>query len=287
MGGCKSLRLGLGGTAMPGLLDGKTALVTGAAGGIGLAVAQAYVEHGARVALADVQAGPTQAAADALCAARPGSAVALALDVTEEAATEAAVAACVRQFGRLDIAVANAGVLALRPAVELSVADWNRVLAVNLTGAFVTARAAAAQMLRQAGGGPIQGGPVQGGRILFTSSLFGLRGGVENAAYSASKFGMIGLMQSMAAELAPSGILVNAVCPGQMDTAMIRQLFAERAALRGVPEAEVRGALERRIPVGHLGPLDQLAGTYVYLASELGRYVTGQSIAVDGGWQVG
>lgn len=267
---------------MAGLLDGKTALVTGAAGGIGLAVAQAYVEHGARVVLADVQAGPTQAAADALNAAHPGRAAALALDVTDEAATEAAVTECVRLFGRLDVAVANAGVLVLRPAVELSVADWNRVLAVNLTGAFVTARAAAAQMLRQAAGSG-----VQGGRILFTSSLFGLRGGVENAAYSASKFGMIGLMQSMAAELAPGGILVNAVCPGQMDTAMIRQLFTERAALRGVPEAEVRGALERRIPVGHLGPMDHLAGTYVYLASELSRYVTGQSIAVEGGWQVG
>ena len=272
---------------MAGLLDGKTALVTGAAGGIGLAVAQAYVEHGARVVLADVQAGPTQAAADALNAAHPGSAAALALDVTDEAATEAAVTECVRLFGRLDVAVANAGVLVLRPAVELSVAEWNRVLAVNLTGAFVTARAAAAQMLRQAAEGQAAGAAAQGGRILFTSSLFGLRGGVENAAYSASKFGMIGLMQSMAAELAPGGILVNAVCPGQMDTAMIRQLFAERAALRGVPEAEVRGALERRIPVGHLGPMDHLAGTYVYLASGLSRYVTGQSIAVDGGWQVG
>lgn len=266
---------------MAGLLHGKAALVTGAAGGIGLAVAEAYAAHGAQVLLADVQAGPTKEAAAALCARRPGAAAALTLDVTDEAATHAAVAECVSRFGRLDIAVANAGILALRPATELTLADWNRVLAVNLTGAFLTARTAAAQMLRQGSQGR------GGGRILFTSSLFGLRGGVENAAYSASKFGMIGLMQCMAAELAPAGILVNAVCPGQMDTAMIRQLFVERAALRGVPEAEVRGALERRIPVGHLGPMEDLAGTYVYLASDLSRYVTGQSIAVDGGWQVG
>ena len=264
---------------MAGLLEGKVALVTGAAGGIGLAVVEAYVDQGARVMLADVQAGPTQAAADALCARHPGRAAALALDVADEAATEAAVAGCTRLFGRLDIAVANAGVLVLRPVVDLSLTDWTRVLHVNLTGAFLTARAAAAQMLRQGAG--------TGGRILFTSSLFGLRGGAENGAYSASKFGMIGLMQCMAAELAPAGILVNAVCPGQMDTAMIRQLFAERAALRGVPEAEVRGALERRIPLGHLGPMEHLAGTYVYLASDLGRYVTGQSVTVDGGWQVG
>lgn len=186
---------------MAGLLDGKTALVTGAAGGIGLAVAQAFVDQGAQVMLADVQADPTQAASAALCNQHPGRAVAVRLDVTDEAATEAAIAGCVERFGRLDIAVVNAGLLVLKRAVELSLEDWNLVLAVNLTGAFVTARAAAAQMLRQGGGG----------RIVFTSSLFGLRGGVENAAYSASKFGMVGLMQCMAAELAPEGILVNAV----------------------------------------------------------------------------
>lgn len=262
---------------MAGLLDGKAALVTGGAGGIGLAVARAFVEQGARVLLADVQAEATERAAEALRALRPDAAAAAVLDVADEAGTEAVVAECARRFGRLDVAVANAGVLVLKPAVDLGLAEWDRVLRVNLTGAFLTARAAAARMLRQGGGG----------RILFTSSLFGLRGGAENAAYSASKFGMVGLMQCMAAELAPAGILVNAVCPGQMDTAMIRHLFAERAALRGVSEAEVRGALERRIPVGHLGALDQLAGTYVYLASDLGRYVTGQSVAVDGGWQVG
>lgn len=119
---------------------------------------------------------------------------------------------------------------------------------------------------------------------VFTSSLFGLRGGRENAAHSASQFGMVGLAQSMAAELAADAILVNCVCPGQMDTDMIRQLFRDRAAIRGVPESEVRGALESRIPAGHLS---QLAGTCVYLASPLCDYVTGQAVTVDGGWQVG
>jgi NAD(P)-dependent dehydrogenase (short-subunit alcohol dehydrogenase family) len=151
------------------------------------------------------------------------------------------------------------------------------VLDVNLTGAFLTARAFARRMSSE--------GP--GGRIILTSSLFGLRGGVENSAYSASKFGMIGLMQCLAAELAPRGVLVNCVCPGQMDTAMIRQLFRERAALKGSTEEAVHGALASRIPLGHLGALDELAGTYVFLASDLSRYVTGQSIVVDGGWQVG
>lgn len=258
---------------MAGLLDGRTALVTGAAGGIGLAVARAYVGQGARVALADVaDCGP--AAAD-LNAAWPDSAAAVPLDVTDEAATEAALDAA-EAMGPLDIAVANAGILLLRHAVDLDAAGWRRVLDVNLTGAFLTARAAARRMVRAK----------RPGVILFTSSLFGLRGGVENAAYSASKFGMIGLMQCMAAELAPAGIRVNAVCPGQMDTDMIRQLFADRAALRGVEASAVRGELEARIPQRRLGPLDELADTYVYLASGMSRYVTGQSITVDGGWTV-
>jgi NAD(P)-dependent dehydrogenase (short-subunit alcohol dehydrogenase family) len=171
----------------------------------------------------------------------------------------------------------NAGILVLKHAVDTSLAEWRRVIDVNLTGAFLTARAFARLMIDQG----------EGGRIIFTSSLFGLRGGAENSAYSASKFGMVGLMQCLAAELARHNILVNCVCPGQMDTEMIRQLFADRGKLKGVPGDEVRAQLESRIPLGHLGTMEELSGTYVWLASEFSRYVTGQSISVEGGWQVG
>ena len=259
------------------LLAGRVALVTGAAQGIGLAVARAFVEQGARVVLADIAAESAERAAAALNAARSDAAMAVALDVNDAAATEATMERTLARFGRLDIAVANAGVLLLKHGVDMSLDEWRRVLEVNLTGAFVTATAAARCLVAQG----------DGGRIILTSSLFGRRGGAENAAYSASKFGMIGLAESLAAELAPQRILVNCVCPGQMDTDMIRQLFRDRALLRGVPEAELRGAMEGRVPLGHLGPLEQLAGTYVYLASDLSRYVTGQAIVVDGGWQVG
>lgn len=255
------------------LLDGKVAFITGGAQGIGLAVARAFVEHGAKVAIADVQSGLLAKAASSLGA----DAMAITLDVTDEAATAKAGRDVTSRFGRLDIVVPNAGILLLKHTIDTDVAGFRRVLDVNLTGAFITAKVLAPHIIAGK----------RGGRIVLTSSLFGLRGGRENAAYSASKFGMVGLMQCLAAELAPEGILVNAVCPGQMDTDMIRQLFRDRATLRGVSEAEVRGALESKIPVGHLGPLDQLAGTYVYLASDLSRYVTGQSIVVDGGWQVG
>ena len=260
-----------------GLLSGCVAFVTGAAQGIGLAVSRAFLEHGASVAMADVQAGAVRRSAEALADEFGERTLALDFDVTDEDATQRAAFAAVERFGKVDVAVPNAGVLLLQHAVDIELDEWRRVIDVNLTGAFITARVLARQMVAQGGGG----------RIVFTSSLFGLRGGRENAAYSASKFGMVGLAQSMAAELAADGILVNCVCPGQMDTDMIRQLFRDRAAIRGIPESEVRGALESRIPAGRLGPLSQLAGTYVYLASPLCDYVTGQAITVDGGWQVG
>ncbi|MCP4327918.1 MAG: SDR family oxidoreductase [Alphaproteobacteria bacterium] len=256
------------------LLKGKVGFITGAARGIGLAVARAFTDHGASVVIADIATDEARQSASSL---GDDQAMAVSLDVTDEASTERAVESAMKRFGRIDCVVANAGILMLKHAVQFDTDDWRRVVDVNLTGAFITTKVVAKQMIEQD----------EGGRIILTSSLFGLRGGVENAAYSASKFGMIGLAQSLAAELAPHDILVNSVCPGQMDTDMIRQLFRDRAQLRGTTEEEVRGALEGRIPLGHLGPLDHLAGTYVYLASDLSRYVTGQAIVVDGGWQIG
>jgi NAD(P)-dependent dehydrogenase (short-subunit alcohol dehydrogenase family) len=255
------------------LLQDKVAFITGAAQGIGLTVARTFVEHGARVMLADIAADKLAAAAAELGDAA-GHCV---LDVTDEAATQAAARATLDRFGRVDIAVPNAGILILRHGIDTDVADFRRVIDINLTGAFITAKVFGRALVDQG----------EGGRIILTSSLFGLRGGRENTAYSASKFGVVGVMECLATELAEDGILVNCVCPGQMDTDMIRQLFRERAQLTGSTETDVRAKLESRIPVGHLGPLDQLAGTYVYLASDLCRYVTGQSITVDGGWQIG
>lgn len=257
------------------LLSGQVALITGGAGGIGRAVAQAFLSQGARVIIADVEAARLAEACAALDA--PDHIRTVTLDVTDEEATEAAIADIVATEGGLDIVVPNAGILHLAHAVVTPAKIWRRVLEVNLTGAFLTATAAARAMV--AGG--------RSGKIVFTSSLFGLRGGVENAAYSASKFGMNGLMQCMAAELAPHDIRANCVCPGQMDTEMLQQLFRDRAALRGVPAETLRAAFEARIPLGALGQMAELSGTYVYLASSLSDYVTGQNVVVDGGWQVG
>ncbi|MBX3598910.1 MAG: SDR family oxidoreductase [Rhizobiaceae bacterium] len=257
------------------LLEGKTAFITGGAQGIGLAVAEAYLRQGARVIAADVNPQSLEEAQVHLDGIASGRAKTVKLDVTDEEATERCADACFAE-GKVDIVVPNAGVLVLKNAIDTDLASWRRVIDVNLTGAFITAKSFASRMAKTG----------QPGRIIFTASLFGVRGGRENGAYSASKFGMVGLMQCMAAELAGKGILVNSVCPGQIDTQMIQQLFRDRALLRNASPEALRAEFESKIPIGVLGPLDQLAGAYVYLASNLAQYVVGQSLVVDGGWQV-
>lgn len=261
---------------MSGLLEGKTAFITGGAQGIGLAVAEAYLKHGAKVIAADIDKSAVAAAQSRLASLAGDRARVVELDVTNEDATETLADRLFKEGG-VDIVVPNAGILVLKRAVDIDLVTWRRVLDINLTGAFVTATSFARRMVPQG----------RGGRLILTSSLFGLRGGVENAAYSASKFGMIGLMQCLAAELAADGILVNCVCPGQMDTAMLHSLFDARAVLQGKPAEELKAAFKAKIPLGQLGKLDDLAGAYVYLASDLARYVVGQSLVIDGGWQVG
>jgi NAD(P)-dependent dehydrogenase (short-subunit alcohol dehydrogenase family) len=162
--------------------------------------------------------------------------------------------------------------------MELELAQFRRVLDVNLVGAFLTCRAAARQM--------VQSGTA--GRLVVTSSLFGVRGGRGNAAYSASKFGAIGMAQCLAADLAKHNILVNAVCPGQIDTPLLRKTVAEKAALTAGSEvAGVAREMVAGIPLGRLGDPDEVSDVFVFLASRLARYVTGQSLVVDGGMTVG
>ncbi len=258
------------------LMDGRVALVTGGARGIGLEVGRRFADAGAAVVLADVAEGAVQEAAYRLRA--EGARVAgVAVDVTDEGSVAAAFDEAEAALGAVDVLVANAGVLVLERALDLSVRDYRRVLEVNLTGTFLTCREGARRMVRAG----------RGGRIIVSSSLFGLRGGVENAAYSSSKFGVVGLAQCLAAELGGDGITVNAVCPGQVDTVMIRDLIAERARLTGSSPQEVEQAMLARIPSRRMALPEEVADCYVWLASDMAAYVTGQSIVVDGGWQLG
>jgi len=262
-------------TSGAALLDGRVAVVTGAARGIGRAIAQRYLSCGARVVVADV-AGADRTAAE-LAVDSPGRVVGLPVDVTDEDSVHALREQAVGAFGGVDVVVANAGILLLQPVLETSLNEWQRLLNVNLTGAFLTCREFGEQLVQQG----------RGGRIILSSSLFGVRGGRGNGAYSASKFGMIGLMQCLAAELAPHAITVNGVCPGQVDTPMLRQMLVDRATSTGRSPDDVRQGLLDTIPLGRLAPPEEIADVYVYLASALSSYVTAQSLVVDGGCQVG
>lgn len=259
------------------LLAGRIAVVTGGAGAIGGAIGRSMAAHGADVVIADVDESSASRLAEELAARSGVRTMGVAADVTDADALEAAADRIEAELGTVDIVVANAGLLSAQPAVEMSPDRWRGILDVNLTGAFLTATVFARRLQRAR----------RPGSIIFSSSLFGLRGGRGNAAYSASKFGIIGLMQSLAAELAGDGIRVNAVCPGQIESPMIGELFARRAEATGRTAAEERRTFTERIPAGRLGTPDDVAKAFVYLASDLSEYVTGHPLLVDGGWQVG
>jgi NAD(P)-dependent dehydrogenase (short-subunit alcohol dehydrogenase family) len=257
------------------LLAGQVAFVTGGARGIGLAVAQRLARAGAAVMIGDLDGDSCETAAELL---REGGARAEAVrvDVADEASLHAAADSCLERLGRVDVVVANAGIAHLSLLVDTDPAAFRRVVEVNLMGTFLTLREFGRRLIDQG----------RGGRIIASSSLFGVRGGRENAAYSASKFGVIGLVQCAAAELAPHGVLVNAVCPGQVDTEMIDRLCEDRAALTGRTAVQVRETMTQRVPLGRFAAIEEVADTYLYLASPLAGYVTGQSLVVDGGMQV-
>lgn len=259
------------------LLGNRIALVTGGVGSIGRAIAERMASHGADVIVADLDEAPAAVFAAELAERYGVRTLGVGVNVADPADMESVADRVEREVGTVDVVVANAGILSAAPAVELGLEQWQRVIDVNLTGAFLTATVFA-RRLKGAG---------KPGSVIFSSSLFGLRGGRGNAAYSASKFGVIGLAQTMAAELAGDGIRVNSVCPGQVESAMLADLFMRRAEQNGSNVEAERERFVERIPAGRLGSVNEIADTFVYLASDLSSYVTGHSLLVDGGWQVG
>ena len=254
------------------LLDGKVALITGAARGIGLAIAQRFAEAGAVMALADVDGEAVRVNADAL----PGTSIGITVDVSDEAAVDAAFARCATELGGLDVLVANAGLMHVARLVDHDLKSWNRMVSVNLTGTFLCCRAAARQMVRSG----------RGGRIVVMSSRLGLRGGTESTSYSATKFGVRGIVESAAAELAEYGITVNAVCPGQVDGTMMRTLIEGRAAIEQRPVADVAVEISAQVPAGRMAEVREIADGCLFLASPMASYVNGHSLLIDGGQSV-
>jgi glucose 1-dehydrogenase len=247
-----------------GRVEGKVALVAGAGGGIGGAGAEGLAREGAAVVCADIDSAAAQAAARRIRAAG-GRASAIALDVRDRSAVDAAVAATAREFGRLDVLLDCAGVSHGGSFLDLDHSEWERVIAVNLTGMFHLGQASALQMVRQGGGGSI---------INVTSQLAEVAR-PERAAYVASKGGGRSLTQAMALDLAPHGIRVNAIAPGPTLTGLTRASYAD---------PERRRATIAQIPLGRLGDPQDLVGAILFLAADESRWVTGSTVTVDGGY---
>ncbi len=260
---------------MPQRLTGQVALVTGAASGIGLAVARAFAREGARVAVSDLDAPRTgQAAAQIL--AEGGQALPVVMDVTVEAQVEAATAQVIGALGRLDILVSNAGIQIVSPLEALSFADWRRVLAVHLDGAFLTTRAALPQMYRQGGGS-----------VLYMGSVHSKEASVLKAPYVAAKHGLLGLARAVAKEGAAHGVRANVICPGFVRTPLVERQIPEQAKALGLSEEEViRTVMLKETLDGQFTTLEDVAEAAVFLASFQSNALTGQSLVVSHGWHM-
>lgn len=248
-------------------LGGKVAVITGASSGIGHATARLFAAEGARLVVGARRAAELDRLVTEIQAAG-GQAVALAGDVRDQAYAQALVDLAVQRFGRLDIAFNNAGTLGeTGPSTEVSLAGWNDALAINLTGAFVGAQAQIAQMLKNGGGS-----------VLFTSTFVGYTSAFPGvAAYAASKSGLIGLTQALAAEFGPRGIRVNAVLPGAVDTDMYRDM-------NDTPESQA--FVTQLHALKRVATPDELARAVLFYASDDASFITGTASLIDGGLSI-
>jgi NAD(P)-dependent dehydrogenase (short-subunit alcohol dehydrogenase family) len=251
-------------------LEGRVAFVTGAAGAIGGAAARRLADCGAAVAVADIDGD----GAERFAAELP-KAVAVAVDIRDEAAVDAAVARTLEAFGRLDILVNNAGVNTFRDRVDIDafpVEEWRRVVSIDLDGLFLVSKAAAQPMIAQGGG-----------RIVNVASVVGVTAMRLQSAFVAAKAGVVHLTRSMALELGPKGILVNSIAPGSVMTEGTRQLFyGEDGAFR-----EQTAAFMRHIPLGRPATVEEIAEGILFLAAPENSFMTGHLLMVDGGWTAG
>ena len=239
----------------------RTALVTGAARGIGLATATRFLAEGWTVALLDIDGPGVEAAAARLD--RPEAVLAVTADVSDPEAVAAAMRQVSERFGRLDALVNNAGIAIFKPLMETTFADWSRVLAVNLSGPFLCTQAAVPLLSER------------GGSVVNITSISGLRASTLRTAYGTSKAALAQLTKQQAVELAQHGIRVNAVAPGPVDTAMAK----------AVHSPEIRADYHDAVPLGRYGLESELAEAIVFLCSDRASFVTGQQLAVDGGFE--
>jgi len=255
-------------------LRGKSAIITGAAGGIGKNIALVFAREGAKVAIADLNKDAAEAAANEICGSG-GQAMGVAMDVTDEQAVNDGVAAVVRSFGGVDILISNAGIQIVHPIEEFSYAEWKKMIAIHVDGAFLTTKACLPHMYRSG----------RGGSIIYMGSVHSKEASLLKAPYVTAKHGLIGLAKVVAKEGAAHGVRANVICPGFVRTPLVEKQIPEQAKTLGISEQEViKNVMLKQTVDGEFTTVDDVAETAMFFAAFPSNALTGQSLVVSHGW---
>jgi len=255
-------------------LKDKACIVTGAASGIGLAIARRFASEGAKVAIADLNLEASQKAADAIVAEYGTQALALAMDVTSEEQVEAGVAKMVEAWGRVDVLVSNAGIQIVNPVENFAYADWKKMLAIHLDGAFLTSKACLPHMYAKGAG-----------TILFMGSVHSKEASALKSAYVTAKHGLLGLSRVIAKEGGKKGVRTNVICPGFVRTPLVDKQIPEQAKELGISEEEVvKNVMLGKTVDGEFTTVDDIAEVALFFAGFETNTLTGQSLVASHGW---
>jgi 3-hydroxybutyrate dehydrogenase len=255
-------------------MDGKSALVTGAASGIGKGIAAAFAREGGKVAIADLNLEAAEATA-AEIRARGAQAIGVAMDVADEQAVQAGVARTLDAFGSIDVLISNAGIQIVHPVEQFSLGEWQKMMAIHLDGAFLTTRACLEHMYRSG----------RGGSIVYIGSVHSKEASLLKAPYVAAKHGLIGLCKVVAKEGAKHGVRANVVCPGFVRTPLVEKQIPEQAQALGISEQEViKNVMLKDTVDGEFTTIEDVAEATLFFAAFPSNALTGQSLIVSHGW---
>ena len=255
-------------------LDGKVCLVTGSASGIGKRIAEVYAANGGKVVIADLKLDAAQAPAQEIATAG-GDAFAVAMDVTDEAQVDQGIAAAIAHYGKIDVLVSNAGIQIVNKITEFSLADWKKMLAIHLDGAFLTTRACLRDMEKRNAGGA----------IIYMGSVHSHEASKLKAPYVTAKHGLLGLARTVAKEAAEYGVRANVICPGFVRTPLVEKQIPEQAKELGISEEDVvKNVMLKGTVDGEFTTVDDVANVALFLAAFETNALTGQSLVVSHGW---